>query len=157
MIISWLYYAFVFFVRMTEGYSASDLKALASDASLGPIRGTYYRGELLTHWHVICVTYYITELDLATLKSVPANRVSQLKFQHRYYNVQWNPSKAATIGTKDFGDYTGVAITQGSYKPRPLKWPFGSRWKLQYVGNILLKLPCLWLLRLPQVIWTLVR
>ena len=27
------------FVRMTEGYSASDLKALASDASLGPIRG----------------------------------------------------------------------------------------------------------------------
>ena len=25
--------------RMTDGYSASDLKALASDASLGPIRG----------------------------------------------------------------------------------------------------------------------
>ena len=28
-----------YFLSMTEGYSASDLKFLASDASLGPIRG----------------------------------------------------------------------------------------------------------------------
>ena len=49
--------------------------------------------------------------------------------------IQWNPSKAATIGTKDFGRYTGVAVTQESYKSRPLKRPLGSCWKLQYVDN----------------------
>ena len=30
--------------------------------------------------------------------------------------VQWNPSVVATVGTKDFGHYRGVATNQGFYK-----------------------------------------
>ena len=51
----------LFFVRITEGFSASDLKALASDASLGPIRGTCTcRVKLynhLTHFILVCCQF----------------------------------------------------------------------------------------------------
>ena len=30
--------------------------------------------------------------------------------------IQWNPPIMATIGTKDFGHYRGVATNQGFYK-----------------------------------------
>ena len=40
---------------MTEGYSASDLKALASDASLGPIRG-----------RETCESYCVSRISHAT-------------------------------------------------------------------------------------------
>ena len=31
-------------------------------------------------------------------------------------SVQWNPSVVATVGTKDFGHYRGVATNQEFYK-----------------------------------------
>ena len=49
--------------------------------------------------------------------------------------LQWSPSKAATIGNKDFVCYKGVSLTQGSYKPHPLQWSLGSSWKLQYMDH----------------------
>ena len=54
-------------------------------------------------------------------------RCATLAHAHGLLNeLQWNLSKVATIGTKDFVRYKGVSLIQGSYKPHPLKWSLGS-------------------------------
>ena len=82
----------------------------------------------------------INVMNLDSFKSV-ANKKVTIRAKNKYSGT---PLKRPPLGPRILA---GVALTQGSYKPRPLKRPFGSAaCRLQ----ILLKLSCLWLLRLTQ-------
>ena len=73
---------------------------------------------------LVFVPYSETPLKLA---SSPASPIF-FNARERKDRGGWGRgySKAATIGTNDYGRYTGVALTQVLYKPHPLKRPFRS-------------------------------